>query len=48
MTFCPLKNDSTFHDYHHSHNEGTFGSMFTVMDQIFGTDKGYKKYVKKD
>ena len=33
------------HDFHHSKNLGNYGSTFTFMDRIFGTDDDYFEYM---
>ena len=36
------------HDYHHSHNLGTYGGgLFTIWDQLFHTDSDFRRYEKK-
>mmetsp|Transcript_11278 Transcript_11278/g.1010 ORF Transcript_11278/g.1010 Transcript_11278/m.1010 type:complete len:140 (+) Transcript_11278:589-1008(+) len=37
----PLSGSSEYHNYHHSHNVGTYCSFFTFWDTIFGTNKDY-------
>lgn len=32
------------HDFHHSHNQGCYGSFFGFWDWIMGTDAAYKKW----
>jgi sterol desaturase/sphingolipid hydroxylase (fatty acid hydroxylase superfamily) len=34
----PLSGSSEYHNFHHSHNIGCFGSFFTYWDTIFGTN----------
>lgn len=40
----PLSGSSEYHNFHHSHNVGSFGSFFTYMDTIFQTNKDYFTY----
>eukprot|EP00013_Stygamoeba_regulata_P020489 CAMPEP_0177658798 /NCGR_PEP_ID=MMETSP0447-20121125/17059_1 /TAXON_ID=0 /ORGANISM="Stygamoeba regulata, Strain BSH-02190019" /LENGTH=259 /DNA_ID=CAMNT_0019163541 /DNA_START=88 /DNA_END=864 /DNA_ORIENTATION=- len=35
----PFQGGSERHDYHHSHNMGSFGSYFNIWDRVCGTDK---------
>lgn len=37
----PLSGSSEYHNFHHSHNIGTFCSFFTYLDTLFGTNKEY-------
>eukprot|EP00123_Amoebidium_parasiticum_P016538 comp23483_c0_seq1/m.39272 comp23483_c0_seq1/g.39272 ORF comp23483_c0_seq1/g.39272 comp23483_c0_seq1/m.39272 type:complete len:287 (-) comp23483_c0_seq1:388-1248(-) len=39
-----LQGGSDRHDFHHSHNLGSYGSFFTFWDWITGTDQPYKKW----
>lgn len=32
------------HDFHHSHNQGCFGSFFGIWDWMMGTDADYNKW----
>ena len=34
----PFSGSSTFHNYHHSHNIGNYGSLFNFWDTICGTN----------
>lgn len=34
----PWANSTAAHDFHHAHNRGCYGSMFTVLDTLYGTD----------
>ncbi|EGR34105.1 hypothetical protein IMG5_023830 [Ichthyophthirius multifiliis] len=40
----PLSGSSEFHNFHHSHNIGAFGSFFTYWDTICGTNRDYFAY----
>jgi len=45
--FIPLLHGgSDRHDFHHSHNIGNYG-MFSYLDRMFGTDKAYVEFKKK-
>ncbi|KAL4444717.1 hypothetical protein ABPG74_015925 [Tetrahymena malaccensis] len=35
-----------FHDFHHSHNVGTFGAQFNFYDKLFKTDKEFKQFME--
>lgn len=35
----PMSTSTYFHDFHHSHNVGTYGSFFTFWDHVMKTDK---------
>lgn len=37
----PFQNDSTYHDYHHSHNVGNYAGMHSIWDTIFDTNTDY-------
>jgi methylsterol monooxygenase/4-alpha-methyl-delta7-sterol-4alpha-methyl oxidase len=37
----PLSGSSEYHNFHHSHNLGTYGSFFTFWDTVCGTNKDY-------
>lgn len=39
LSFLPFKTSPRFHDFHHSHNCGNYGSMFLWSDSLLGTDK---------
>eukprot|EP00042_Codosiga_hollandica_P054419 m.736260 g.736260 ORF g.736260 m.736260 type:complete len:103 (-) comp58896_c0_seq14:142-450(-) len=41
-----LPDHPTFHDFHHSHNDGNFG-MARFLDWFHGTDRTYRKYLAK-
>jgi len=45
--FLPGTNTEAYHDFHHSHNVGNFGSSFVWWDSIFGTNKHWHQYIKK-
>lgn len=40
----PFAGATAAHDYHHSHNIGTYGSQFMFWDRIMGTDKEFIAY----
>lgn len=40
----PFSGSSEYHNYHHSHNVGTYASFFTIWDTVFGTNVDYFKY----
>lgn len=35
------------HDFHHSHNIGSYGSLFNFWDWAMGTDRAFKEYQAK-
>ena len=43
----PLSGSATFHDYHHSHNLGNYGGLFSFWDTVCGTNKKYLEYIIK-
>lgn len=46
FTLIPFINGADRHDFHHSHNVGSYGSFFCFWDWIMGTDKPYNEYKK--
>jgi len=36
-----------FHDYHHSHNKGAYGTFFCVWDRLTGTDRDFYEHWRK-
>jgi len=43
----PLSGSSIYHNFHHSHVSGNYGSFFTIWDTICGTNKDFYKYLSK-
>lgn len=41
----PLSGSSIYHNFHHSHNVGNYGSFFTFWDTLCGTNRHYFKYL---
>jgi len=41
----PLSGSSIYHNFHHSHNVGNYGSFFTIWDTLCGTNRHYFKYL---
>lgn len=37
----PFSGSSEYHNFHHSHNVGTFSSFFTYWDTLMGTNKEF-------
>ena len=37
----PMSASSEHHNYHHSHNDGAYGSLFTFWDSVCSTDFSY-------
>ena len=46
----PMSASSVHHNYHHSQNDGAYGSLFTFWDSVRGTDFSYeeRKSLKKE
>ena len=44
----PWSCGTSMHDYHHSHNLGTYGGGILSLDMILGTDKEFKEFQKKN
>eukprot|EP00002_Diphylleia_rotans_P032612 TRINITY_DN6862_c0_g5_i1.p1 TRINITY_DN6862_c0_g5~~TRINITY_DN6862_c0_g5_i1.p1 ORF type:complete len:276 (-),score=48.30 TRINITY_DN6862_c0_g5_i1:287-1114(-) len=42
-----IQGGSARHDFHHSHNVGSYGSWFKFWDWVCGTDKPFKEYQAK-
>ncbi|CDW77386.1 sterol desaturase family protein [Stylonychia lemnae] len=42
---CLFYSNAQYHDYHHSHNVGNFGGMFSIWDTLIGTNHTYYKYI---
>ena len=40
-----LLGSSIYHNFHHSHNVGNYGSFFTIWDTLCGTNRHYFKYL---
>ena len=47
LSFFPWKLGSEYHNFHHSHNVGNFGSMFEIWDYMMGSNVEYHKFQKK-
>mmetsp|Transcript_45517 Transcript_45517/g.114541 ORF Transcript_45517/g.114541 Transcript_45517/m.114541 type:complete len:265 (+) Transcript_45517:137-931(+) len=43
----PFVGGADRHDFHHSHNVGTYGAFFTFWDDVMGTSDAYLQYKKK-
>jgi sterol desaturase/sphingolipid hydroxylase (fatty acid hydroxylase superfamily) len=43
----PFSGSATGHDYHHSHNDGNYGSFFILWDTFMKTNKNYYEYLCK-
>lgn len=37
--------NASYHDYHHSHNIGNYGSMFSLWDSLIGSNTVYFSYI---
>lgn len=44
--FFPISWSNGFHDFHHSHNVGVYGSMMH-WDYLMGTDRAYRAFIAK-
>ena len=42
----PFSGSAEYHDFHHSHNVGNYGSFFCIWDTVFGTNKAYYDYLE--
>jgi sterol desaturase/sphingolipid hydroxylase (fatty acid hydroxylase superfamily) len=42
----PFAASASYHDYHHTHQQGNFSSFFTFWDTIFGVNTWYYEYSK--
>ena len=47
LSFFPWKLKANYHDFHHTHNSGNFGSSFGLWDTLMGTNKDYWKIHEK-
>jgi sterol desaturase/sphingolipid hydroxylase (fatty acid hydroxylase superfamily) len=47
VRILPLSGSALFHNYHHSHNDGAFGSFFTFWDHFMKTDISFYQYRTK-
>jgi sterol desaturase/sphingolipid hydroxylase (fatty acid hydroxylase superfamily) len=45
--FLPFLNGAIRHDFHHSHNTGSFGAMTPFWDYVMGTDRNFKEYMEE-
>ena len=43
----PFSGGSEFHNYHHTHNVGNYGSFFTLWDDLCDTNSHYWTYKLK-
>jgi sterol desaturase/sphingolipid hydroxylase (fatty acid hydroxylase superfamily) len=43
----PFSGTAAFHDYHHSHNLGNYGSFFSLWDNLCGTNKHFLQHLNK-
>ena len=46
LQLLPFCTNDDYHDFHHSHNAGNYGSQFRFLDTIFGTNHNFKSYKK--
>ena len=37
----PFSSSAESHNYHHSHNDGNYGSFFILWDTIMGSNQAY-------
>ena len=44
----PFAIGADHHDFHHAQNCGNYGSLFMFWDALFGTQKDYIEWLKKD
>lgn len=45
--FLSIQGGAERHDFHHSHNAGSYGSLFKFWDWFMGTDKDFKEWQHK-
>lgn len=48
LFFFPFHTGAAFHDFHHSKNQGNYGSFFTIWDTICGTDYNFFRFCEKN
>ncbi|KAM3138345.1 hypothetical protein pb186bvf_009621 [Paramecium bursaria] len=46
VTQLPYITDSEYHSFHHSYNQGNYGSLYRIWDYIFNTNIEYNKLKK--
>lgn len=46
--YFPFRPGAQVHDYHHSHNVGNYGSLFTFWDTICGTNMSFQDYKMRE
>lgn len=44
----PLSGSAQYHNYHHTHNDGNYGSFFMIWDTLLGTNKSYFKFLSEN
>lgn len=44
----PFSITTAHHEYHHRHNQGCYGSMFMILDSLYGTDKSFIEFQQKE
>ena len=44
----PLSGSASYHNYHHTNNDGNYGSFFMVWDTVMGSNKNYFNYLEKE
>jgi sterol desaturase/sphingolipid hydroxylase (fatty acid hydroxylase superfamily) len=47
LQLLPFCTNDDFHDFHHSHNCGNYGSQFRFLDTIFNTNKPFRDFKRK-
>jgi len=43
----PLSGSAQYHNYHHTNNDGNYGSFFMLWDTIMGTNRNYFKFLNE-
>jgi sterol desaturase/sphingolipid hydroxylase (fatty acid hydroxylase superfamily) len=43
----PLVIQTSYHDYHHTHNVGCYSSTLSFWDTVFGNNREYFKYIEE-
>jgi len=44
----PFGAGASFHDFHHSHNVGNYGSFLRIWDSLFNTEKDWYLLQRKE
>ena len=47
FSILPIQQSADYHDFHHYHNLGNYATFTSIWDTLFGTNKAYYEYKKK-